>query len=319
MAYRSDPQIFIDAYNLYLEGQYQKAYDLLTEAGPKYAGEESRVAEWRMDIAARLGKLELAEEILEDTLDSGFFYGEYALRKDEDMQPMQGRPLFEALVQRNFEILAEAQKRATPKLEIVNAGQAGKYGKPLLMALHGNSSNVKRFRDYWGALDGSEWLVALPQSSQMNGKDIYVWNDMAVVESEIKDHFRRLIQENPIDPGRTIISGFSKGAHAAINAALQGYFPMRGFLAVAPYIADRDSMLPLLDSIENKRLRGYFLLGEKDDECTPGAMWLYEELGKRGFPCGIKIIPGLAHGFPDDFDGILPEILKFVLLNADGE
>ena len=172
MAYRSDPQIFTDAYNFYLEGQYQKAYDLLTEVGPKYAGEESRIAEWRMDIAARLGHLELAEEILEEALDSGFFYGEYALRKDEDMQPMQGRPLFETLVKRNYQILTEAQKKATPKLEIINSGKAGKDGMPLLMALHGNSSNVKRFRDYWGALEGSEWLVALPQSSQVNGKDI---------------------------------------------------------------------------------------------------------------------------------------------------
>ena len=174
MAYRSDPQIFTDAYNLYLEGQYQKAYDLLTEAGPEYAKENSRVAEWRMDIAARLGKMELAEEILEEALNSGYFYGEHALRKDEDMQHMQGRPLFEALVKRNFELLAQAQKKATPKLEIINPGKPGIDGKPLLMALHGNSSNAKRFKDYWSALAGSEWLVALPQSSQVNGKDIFV-------------------------------------------------------------------------------------------------------------------------------------------------
>jgi len=142
---------------------------------------------------------------------------------------------------------------------------------------------------------------------------------MAVVESEIKDHYRKLNLENPIDTGRTIISGFSKGGHVAIEAALKGYFPMRGFLAVAPYIADRDAMLPLLDSIDTKRLRGYFLLGEKDDECTPGAMWLYEELGNRGITCGIRIIPDLAHEFPDDFDTILPDVLKFILLDAGGE
>lgn len=319
MAYTSDPQIFTDAYNLYLEGEYKKAYDLLTKAGPKYAEEGSRVAEWRMDIAARLGQLELSEKILEEALNSGHFYGDYALRKDEDMQLMQGRPLFEALVKRNFKILADAQKKAAPKLEIVNAGTTGKDGKPLLVALHGNSSNVMRFKDYWGALVGSEWLVVLPQSSQVNGKDIFVWNDMAVVEGELKDHYWKLIQDHPIDPVKTIISGFSKGGHAAIEAALKGYFPMRGFLAVAPYIGDRDAIVPLLDSIENKRLRGYFLLGEKDDECTPGATWLYEELGKRGFACEMKIFPELAHEFPDDFDSILPEILRFILLDAGGE
>jgi predicted esterase len=187
------------------------------------------------------------------------------------------------------------------------------------MALHGNSSNAMRFKDYWSTLTGTKWLVALLQSSQVNGKDIFVWNDMAVVERELKDHYRKLIQENLIDPGRTIISGFSKGGHAAIEAALKGYFPMRGFLAVAPYIADRDAMLPLLDSTENKRLRGYFLLGEKDDECTPGAIWLYEELGKRGFDCKMKISSGMAHDFPDDFDTLLPEILKFILMEPGGE
>jgi predicted esterase len=316
MSYKSDPQIFTDAYHLYLEGQFQNAYDLLTEAGPKYPGEGLRVAEWRMDIAARLGHLELAEQILEKAINSGYFYGEFALRKDEDMQIMQGRPIFEALVKRNLEVLAVSQKNASPELEIINVGKAGDRGKPLLLALHGNNSNVKRFKDYWAVLLGSEWMVALPQSSQVNGKDIYVWNDLAVVERELRNHYKELIQKHTIDQFKTIVSGFSKGGHAAIEAALKGYFPMRGFLAVAPYIGDRDAMLKLLDSTDNKHLRGYFLIGEKDHECAPGAIWMVEEFEKRSFHCKMKVVPGLAHDFPEDFDAILPDILNFILTDS---
>lgn len=313
MSYKSDPQIFTDAYKLYLAGEYQKAYDLLTEAAPRYPDEGSRISEWRMDMAARLGKLELTEAILSEALNAGYFYGEYVLRKDEDMKAMQGRPVFEELVKRNFEMLIDAQKKAHPKLKVINSGEAKNGLKPLFMAMHGNSSNADRFKEYWHVLLKTQWLVALPQSSQVNGKDVYVWNDMEIVEWELKSHYAALARKYPIDPKRTIISGFSKGGYVAIEAALKGYFPIAGFIAIAPYISDREAMVPLLDSIKNRKLRGYILAGEKDTDCIAGATWLHDELVKRGIACEMKVYPDLAHEFPDDFDTVLPEIIRFIL------
>lgn len=312
MAYKSDPKIFDDVYRLYQDGQFQEAYDLLTDAARHYPDEGKRIYEWRFDLAARLGKPELSESIFQEALDSGFFYGDRTLRTDEDLKDMQGRPVFEALVRRDLEILAEAQKHATPELEILYHGKESINEKPLFMALHGNNSNVEKLRQYWGALWNTEYLVALPQSSQLSGKGIYVWNDMQIVEQELRGHYSEIKEKYLIDPTKTIISGFSKGGHVAVDAAVKGYLPAKGFLAVAPYIGNPEELAPHFDVIQNKHLRGFIIAGGKDDECISSATWLHDEMKAHGLRCEIKVYPEMGHDFPDDFDTILPEIIQFL-------
>ena len=94
MANMEDPDVFDQAYELYMSGEVQKAYDLLTEAADRYPEHAQRFYEWRFDMAARLGKLELSEQLIEEALAKGCFYGEFAMRKDDDMQVMQGRTCF---------------------------------------------------------------------------------------------------------------------------------------------------------------------------------------------------------------------------------
>lgn len=313
MALPKDPEVFDAAYGLYLKGDIQKAYELLTEAAPKYPEQAQRMFEWRFDMAAKLGKLDLCEQILESALDAGCFYGEFALRKDEDLQAMQGRPGYEALVERSYLMIHQAQQLARPELTVINEGITNNGKTPLLMALHGNNSNEAYFVGHWQSLVGSEWLVALPQSSQVNGKDIFVWNDMEVTERELVDHYRGLTYEIVPDPGRTIITGFSKGGQAAINAALKQLFPIAGFIAIAPYIPEVGGMTKQLEVGIGRKLRGYFLLGKEDTSCTPGAIQLYEELMKLGIPCGIEVFPGVSHDFPPDFDVVLQRAIRFLV------
>lgn len=313
MTYKSEPPIFTEAMALYTQGDFSRAYDVLTHSAARYPGELQQIYEWRFDLAARLGKPELAESIFEEALDAGYFYSERTLRTDDDLQQMQGRPAFEALVKRDLEILAEAQRHSHPELEILYHGRESAFGKPLFIALHGNNSNVSKFRQYWGALWNSEWLVALPQSSQVSGRGNYVWNDMQVVERELREHYAGLCASGRVDPGRLLISGFSKGGHAAIDTAIRGYLPVKGFLAVAPYIGNPEAMIPHLETIQNKHLRGFILAGGKDRKCIISATWLHDEMKKRGLYCEIKVYPELGHEFPDDFDSVLPEIIQFLL------
>jgi dienelactone hydrolase len=312
MAYKTDPEIFNEVFRLYEDGKYEQSYTLLTESAPRYPAELQRTYEWRFDIAARLGKPELAESIFKEALDAGFFYSERTLRTDDDLKEMQGRPVFESLVKRDLEILAEAQGHAIPELEILYHGRESALGKPLLIALHGNNSNVEHFRQYWGGLWNSEWLVALPQSSQVSGKGNYVWNDMELVERELRDHYASLCIGRDIDPGRVLVAGFSKGGHAAVDAAVKGYLPAKGFLAVAPYLPKPESLAPYLDNIPNKHLRGFIIAGGKDTECINSATWLHDAMKQRGLCCEIKVYPEMGHAFPDDFDSVLPEIIQFL-------
>jgi len=313
MAYKKDAQLFIQAYKLYLEGNFQQVYDLLTESAYKYPEELAKIYEWRIDLAARLGQVDLAESIFKEALDTGFYYGERTLRLDDDLKEMQGRPVFETLVKRDLEILKAVQIQTSPKLEVLYHAKGTSAATPLFMALHGNNSNVDKFRQYWGALWNKDWLTVLPQSSQVGGKDSYVWNDMATVQKELKEHYAFLNASNTLDAARTIISGFSKGGHAAIEAAVDQYFPIKGFLAIAPYIGKPEDLVPHMEKMTNKHLRGYIIAGDKDTDCISGATWLHEEMKKRAICCEIKVYPELAHEFPDDFDTILPDIIHFLL------
>ena len=313
MAYPDDPEVFSRAYDLYRKGDFQQAYDLLTEAAANYPENAQRLYQWRFDIAARMGKFELAEDLLEEALDAGCFYGAFALRKDEDLREMQGRQRFEALVKRNFKLLGQAQESSRVELAIINPGQVQPDGTlPLLIALHGNNSNVDRFKGYWNSLIESEWQVALPQSSQVSGKGTYVWNDMAIAKTELREHYKTITGDHPAERIRTLVAGFSKGGHAAILVALGDWIPVSGFIAIAPYIPDVDEILHLVNMAKHPLPRGFFLLGGEDKLSTAGAVKLYDELEKKGMRCGLKVFPGVEHDFPPDFDQILPQVIDFL-------
>lgn len=309
-----DGQQLIDrAFFLYRKGDMQQAYDLLTEAAPRYPEREQRLYAWRFNLAARLGNLDLAEEIIEDALDSGYFYRNFVLINAEDMQALHGRPFFEALAVRNDRMLTEAQVYARPQLEMINVGIEQNGFTPLLISLHGANMNLRQYRANWKFLAGSEWLVALPQSSQLGGRDVFVWNDLDAAERELSEHYQALRQRGKFKPEHTVISGFSQGGRVAIRAALKQLVPVNSFIVNCPYVPDLEEMTALLDACQNRGLRGYFLLGEEDPSCTPGALQLQQEFEKRGFKCAVDVIPGLHHGFPENFPDVFQRALDFVL------
>lgn len=309
-----DGQQLIDrAFFLYRKGDVQQAYDLLTEAAPQYPEREQRLYAWRFNLAARLGKLDLAEEIIEDALDSGYFYRNFVLINPEDMQALQGRPFFEDLAVRNDRMLTEAQVFTRPQLEMINDGIEQDGFTPLLISLHGANMNLRQYRSNWKFLSDSEWLVALPQSSQLGGKDVFVWNNMEIAERELVEHYQALGKRSKLSPEKTVISGFSQGGRVAVRAALKQLIPVNHFILNCPYVPDLAEMEALLDGCQNRNLHGYLILGSEDPSCTPGALQLHQEFEKRGFKCAVEVIQGLHHGFPENFPEVFQHALNYVL------
>ena len=311
MVLRKYSEVFDSAYQLYKQGLFQQSYDLLTDALAELPGQRRRFFEWRISLAARMGKLQLAEENLRSALDEGYFYNEFTLRKDPDLKELQGRLEFEALAVRNFEMLAEAQKIAEPVLHLLEPVETRFEEVPLLMALHGNNSTFEQF--HWHHLAEKGWLVALPQSSQVGGNGIYVWNDQRIAKKELVDHYSFLAQKISVNPAKSILAGFSMGGYTAINAAFNQYFPISGFLAVAPYIDDPQTLVRALAGNTASKLRGYFLLGQEDEVCTPAAIKTHELLNQRGIPCGMELFPGVAHDFPENYRAAIDRAIQFIL------
>jgi predicted esterase len=313
MKMKDEPVEFTQTFDLYLKGEYAKAYDLITSVCDLYPTWQGRAYEIRFNLAAMMGKLELAEDILAQSLDLGFFYNDFVLRKDEDIKILHGRPRYESLFERSFKTLADEQRKARPELKIIEPQTQIGSKLPLLIGLHGNNSHAEGFSDYWESLSNNGWLVALPQSAELSGKGSYVWNDIGRFERDIPVHYEKIKKKYPIDDHKTIITGFSKGGHAAIHLALKGFFPVNGFLALAPYVGDVNNWLPLLNNPGQKKLRGYFVLGGSDEHCTPGALKLKDKLNESGLICEMEVFPEMGHDIPSNFDEVLQRALKFIL------
>src|SRR5512133_595388 len=181
MAALGEPEIFQNALKLYDEGKFKEGYTLITEHAAEYPDYMQQSFYFRLCLIAKTGDLTMAEEILEDALDQGYFFSEFALTKDEDLQALQGRGFYEKLVLRDLQMLNEAQKNSKPMLQIIHpVPEPHNAPTRFLMALHGNNSNLKRFLPVWDFVSRADWLTAVPQSSQMGGSELFVWNDQAI-------------------------------------------------------------------------------------------------------------------------------------------
>ena len=312
MTLKEEPLEFDQAFKFYEAGDYKRAYSIMDGVAEKHPRWAQRAYEFRMDFAAKMGKFELAEEILGQALEAGFFYNEYVLRKDDDLKALQGRPRFETLVKKSFEILAAEENKSKPELIVLRPEFELSARIPFLMALHGNNSNAEDFSTYWSYFTRNGWLTALPQSSQLSGRNMHVWNDLDKADTEIKAHYEHLTIDNDLDTERSLIAGFSKGGHEAIRAALTGLFPMHGFIAIAPYVGDPDNWIEMVSRADKSKVRGVFLLGEKDSHCTPGALKLHEMLLENGFRSKVEIFEGMKHEIPDNYDKVFEESVKFL-------
>lgn len=313
MVLEKKPDVFALAHQMYLAGNFQQSFDLLSGTETKSPESKWQKNLWQICLAARLNNPGLAEELLRKSLDEGIFFNESTLRRDEDLISLQGRPQFEALVGRDLALLGDMKKKTSPGLTLLESVDMHFERIPLLMALHGNNSNVERFLGYWNTLAEEGWLVALPQSSQLAGNDVYCWNDQDLAKKEILDHYAAISQKITVDTERTVVAGFSMGGFTAIRAALLQYFPARGFLAVCPYIRDIAEMEKLLASVNVPNLRGYLLLGQDDKGCTPNALLLRELLNRHGIACELELFPHVGHDFPENYRAAIGRGLQYIM------
>jgi predicted esterase len=306
-------------FQLYQSGEYAQVLALSTREASRFPTQAWRVTYWRICMASLLGETTLALQLLEEALEAGFWYAEAQLREDPDLQPLQGLPRFEQLVEVCQKRHAEAQAQAVPvllALQPEGGCQAGLQPCPLLLALHGNNRNAEGSVGFWRSAVSKGWLLALPQSSQVRGPDGYVWNDRDWAVREIPEHYATLCEQYAIDPDRVVVAGFSLGGELAIWLAMSGTIQARGFIAVGPggpYMNEPDKWVPLIEASQGSGLRGYLVVGEQDVFCYEGTQVLAALLKSRDIPCELEVHPNLGHDFPPEFQQSLTRALEFVL------
>lgn len=298
-----------ELFGLYEEGDYRRALDLVIREAPRFPEARAQTAFWRACLHAVLGEAGEALRVLREAVDAGLWFAPSKLRMDPDLAPLQGLPVFEELVRICEQRRDALQARAVTSRITLEAGGAGPA--PLLLALHGNNGNAARTVEYWKGAAASGWIVALPQSSQVGGPDVYVWDDWDRGEREVRQHYEELCARLPVDRDRVVVAGFSMGGGLAIWLAL-GALPVRGFIAVAPWMPNVDVLRAALDAQRPEGLRGCVIVGDRDKQCLRISRALVAMLDERGAACRLEVCPGLGHAYPAHFDPMLREALAFV-------
>ena len=295
----------------YRAGQDHEALAAAENAARLFPDKGARTAFWIACLNCRIGNPDEALRVLQAARQEGHWWGEATFR-DSDLDPLRGRPQFQALIEECRQVQQAAQARAKPTvLTFLPQGFPPPY--PLLLAFHAHLSKAEECAGHFQAVLELGWAVAALQGTQLEGEEAYVWLDCARAEREIAGLFEGICREHPVDAGQVVLAGISAGGGQAIRLALQGGpVPSRGFLALIPGMVDHASWVPLVAQAARRGLRGSMLTGEEDHH-RPTVLELQKRLVQEGIPCELEIVPGLGHEVPQDLRERLRRGLNFVL------
>lgn len=297
------------AMRLYGEKRYQEALEYVTREGVQLTAGQPWRRHFQACMSALLGQAEQAIQFLQTALNEGAWYPEWALR-DDDLSACQGHLAFERLVTIFIERHEAAQARAHP-LCLVAKPKPLPNPVPLLLVMHGNLSNGDETQSRWRSATEAGYLLAVAQSSTVEGPEMFVWNDEAKCTREISQHLAGLNSHYVIAPGGVVLGGFSMGGGEAIRLAVTGQVAARGFIAVAPYFRDLAALQAQITRLRPEALRGYIIIGDQDFSYRE-AREVAQRLKAAGIACELEVHPDMGHAHPPDFDQSLKRALGFM-------
>jgi dienelactone hydrolase len=298
-------------------GEFQQALDLVEREGGRFPDNRPLVDYWTMCAATRVDNRARMYEVADKFHNDGFWYGEMMWRMTPSFKLLQGEAEFERLVAKSAKIQSNDVFSRSPIMLEFSPRNASKKS-PLLITLHGNQNTANGTLPFWNPAVDAGFVLAVPQSTQAMFKDAYIWDDLDASFKRVKNCFDALKKESEFDPKRVILAGHSMGGLIAIQMVMTGELPVRGFIANGPALPFEDAPEELekaLASAKKNGLRGYFIMGDKDDLIERDAIRAFvEKMKSAGIPCELEIVPGATHDYHSNYDAALLNALKFVNL-----
>lgn len=301
-------------FDLYAHGRLREALEVAAHAAERFPENTAKTSYWRACLHCCLGEADEAIAVLEDAVRHGAWWSEETLMRDSDFDSIRSTPAFQVIVRECARLHAIAQEAAGPDLLVLTPPAPGRGElAPLLIALHSRGGNARTFGRFWDAVLASGIMVALPQSSQVCGKDEFCWDNESLAESEVASTCSRVAEAHRFDPGRVILAGASQGGRIATTMALKGdAFQSRGFIAVVPAVRGIDEIVPFIEPAARRGVKGYIITGDKD-QFYQGVRRLHAAMEDRALRCELDVRPGMGHRFPPDFPATLERAVNFIL------
>lgn len=182
----------------------------------------------------------------------------------------------------------------------------------LLIAIHGDQENIKITEPYWQPVVSQGYLLALPQSSQIQFSEGYVWDDVEKGSNELKGHYESIIASNNRELGNVIVGGFSAGARVALHAMLHENIEVKGFIFVAPWLPEIEEWGEVLNILKDKGIKRYIVCGDQDEDCFECTQRFVTLLEKNKIEHEYKIVQNLNHDYPESFEYILKGAIAYI-------
>ena len=293
----------------YNERKFEDALRLIEEQREFFPEQATRTTFWRMCLLSLAGRSQDVLSVFQQGLDSGQWWSR-ELFADPDLDAVRDLPEFQRLATIAEERYQEERTRIPRDQAILLPDPPASGNYPLLIALHGRNGNKESHLEFWDVARRRGWLVVSPQSTQPLFPGAYCWDNPAQGISDILYSYEQVLQGHEIDPQHVIVAGFSQGSGMALYSALGGKIPARGFIGIASWWADPESLIPQTE--DAKRLRGYFITGEKD-HTVETAKEIQSVLRKNNIQFEEESHADLAHEFPPDFESSFDKAIKFIL------
>lgn len=292
------------------EGSLQ-AYQFVSKYAGEVEGNQAQIYNFRYSLASASGMVETAMDIMREAIvGKGYWYDPEYLMADDDLKALHQNPEFQIFMRICKNRKDDAKAESYPKLKVIGMDLMKDETKPLLMALHGNQENIKLTEEYWKSAEQEGYMIALPQSSQIEFSDAYVWEDVEKGAREIESHLRELeIYEN-VDIGKMIIGGFSAGCGTALKAVLDQRISVKGLIFVAPWLPDLQQWENQLHVLKERNVRVNLICGNQDEDCFGGSSRFAEMLQTCGVSYDFEIVEGLDHDYPEHFTVYLKKVMK---------
>jgi hypothetical protein len=297
---------------LYQEARYKEAYDLITKEADSSDAVPALVLYLRFSFACRAGMSELGMQLFhEAVVDNGFWYSQDYL-VDDDLEPLRESVEFKRLASVCAERQQAAQEDSRAQMDLVlPAGD--QRSRALMVALHGNQGSIKTTRSNWCGKTLSDCTVAFPQSSHVVATGAYSWVDPRVGAEEVLGHLGPIFKDDLVDPGRFVIGGFSAGGRVALHMLLKGMIRPKGLILLGPWLPDLVSLEALIPRLQGQKVRIYLICGDCDQDCFDTTNKLATLLDRSGLSFRYRVVEGMGHHYPSDFEDYLAEAMSYIL------
>lgn len=298
----------------YFEEKYKEGYNFLNKHLDTVEGNQAQLYNFLYTLACKSGQPEKAIELLKEAVcDKDYWYAAQYLREDDDLDPIREYDDFKKIIETCEKREKIAHKETKSKLKVyVPETKESERNFSLFITLHGNQENIKIIKDYWKEVVNKNYILAVPQSSQIEFYEAYVWDDIELGVKELKVHYINLISNYNVDNNKIILGGFSAGARVILEAVKNEIIQPKGIVLMAPWLPEIKDEKELFKKFKEHNIKVYILCGKEDRDCLEYCNIFVDKLSKSEVGYKYDLIERLEHDYPQDFTRRLKRALEYI-------